>query len=445
MWGSILLVAATAVSLAWPHPGLSAAGKGAVVLVGDVLPFNKRGIWRRIAEQAPELVVIAAASERPALYGDYARRALERNGAYAELLPVALDHADFGTDHRLATRDPALVERVREADGIFFVGGAPQRLAWVLMRPDGAPTPMGAAVADAHAAGAVVAGGIAGSTVLSTGIDALEALATGRVPPAALHPGLGLVDGAWFVDQHAFTPGRFAEILVAMRQLGAVRGLAVGANTAAIVRGGQVEVLGDEGVLVFDLSGAGSESGSGFRLSGGRIGYLESGDRLDMTTLVVTPAADKLDGFEIEAPAAVTPSSAAQHRVVEDLSTPGRVAAIAARSARRRRPRGIRRRAPRGLGRRAARFPVPVARHARDRRVALGRIRSRAIHHRESRARRRCRETGRTAGAMSDARHRAPRRHRVGTRSAPQGCFTQQRLPAFSPLPAGDGLYLPAA
>ena len=320
---SILLVAVTALSLSWPHPGRSDTRGGAVVLVGDVLPFNKRSIWRRIAEHAPELVVIAAASERPTLYGDYARRALERNGAYAELLPIAVDRADFGTDHRLATRDPELVERVREAGGIFFVGGAPQRLAGVLIRPDGSPTPMGAAVADAHAAGAVVVGGIAGSTVLSTGIDALEALANGRVAPAALHPGLGLIDGAWFIDQHAFTPGRFAEILVAMRQIGVVRGLAIGANTAAIVRGRQVDVIGDEGVLVFDLSGASAESGSGFRLAGGRISYLESGDHLDMSTLDVTPAADKLDGFEIEAPGAIAPSSDGKHRVVEHLSTRG--------------------------------------------------------------------------------------------------------------------------
>ena len=320
---SILLVAGATLALSWPHPGLSDTRSGSVVLVGDVLPFNKRSIWRRIVEHAPELVVIAAASERPALYGDYARRALERNGAYAELLPVALDPADFGTDHRLATSNPELVERVRDSDGIFFVGGAPQRLARVLNRSDGSPTPMGAAVAEAHAAGTVIVGGVAGSIVLSTGIDEQEALATGRVPTAALHPGLGLIDGAWFIDQHAFTPGRFAEILVAMRQIGAARGLAIGANTAAIVRGGQVEILGDEGVLVIDLSGASSESGSGFRLAGGRISYLERGDRFDMSTLDVTPAADKLDGFEIEAPAEVTPSSKVKHRVVEDLSTPG--------------------------------------------------------------------------------------------------------------------------
>ena len=320
-----MLLVVTSLSAAWPPPGLSQTPAGTVVLVGGVLRFNQRNVWRRITEQAPELVVIAAASERPKLYGGYARRALERHGAYAEVLPVALDAAEFGIDHRHATSDPALTEMVREADGVFFVGGAPQRLASVLIRADGSPTPLGNAVADAHAAGGVVVGGVAGSVALSTGVDAFEALASGRVPSTALHRGLGLVDGDWFIDQHAFSAGRLAEILVAMRQLGVTRGLGIGANTAAVVRAGGVEVIGDEGVLVIDLSGAGSDTGSraGLRLAGGRISYLESGDRLDMSSLAVTPSAAKQNGFEIEPVPDATQASEEERPVVADLCARG--------------------------------------------------------------------------------------------------------------------------
>ena len=320
-----MLLVVAGLSAAWPSPGLSETPAGTVVLVGDVLRFNQRNVWSRITEQAPELVVIAAASERPKLYGGYARRALERHGAYAEVLPVALDAAEFGIDHRHATSDSALTEMVREADGVFFVGGAPQRLASVLIRADGSPTPLGNAVADVHAAGGVVVGGIAGSVALSTGVDAFGALASGRVPSTALHRGLGLIDRDWFIDQHAFSAGRLAEILVAMRQLGLTRGLGIGANTAAVVRAGRVEVIGDEGVLAIDLSGAGSDTGSqaGFRLAGARISYLESGDRLDMSSLAVTPSAAKQEGFEIEPVLDVTQTSEEERPVVEDLSARG--------------------------------------------------------------------------------------------------------------------------
>ena len=131
-----------------------------------------------------------------------------------------------------------LVDKTLGAAGVFFVGGAPQRLAEVLLREDGSPTPMGSAVAELHGAGGVIIGGIPGSVGLFTGVDALEVLSSGRIPPRQLFRGLGLVSREWFIDQHAFSPGRLAEMLVAMRQLGIERGIGIGADTAAVIGGG---------------------------------------------------------------------------------------------------------------------------------------------------------------------------------------------------------------
>ena len=320
--GGTLLLMLALLWLGWPRPGVSEPRPdgGTVILVGGVLRFDQRDVWNRIVGHAPDLVIVAAAGDRPKLYGGFAQRALERHGAFAELLPVAVDPAEFGVEHRRATGDPALVGKVREAAGIFFAGGAPQRLAEVLFRDDGSPTPMAAAVTEMYAAGGAVVGGIPGVNGLFTGIDALEALARGRIAPARLHRGLGLLGAGWLVDQHAFSAGRFAEILVAMRQLGVARGLGIGANTAAVVEDGRLEVVGAEGVLVIDLSGSlhgsgsrgesGSRSGpegrdlpgfvQGLRLADVRLSYLEHGDGLDMRTLRVEPAAAKRDGFEID-------------------------------------------------------------------------------------------------------------------------------------------------
>ena len=286
----------------WPGTGFAEARSGTLVLVGDVLRFNQGEVWDRIARNAPDLVVIAAANDRPKLYGGFAQRALRRHGAFAELLPLAVEFAEFGVDHRRAVADPALIDSVREASGVFFVGGAPQRLAQVLVGTDGSPTPLGRAIAEVHATGGTVVGGIPGSAGLSTGLDALEALAGGRVSPGQLFRGLGLAPEGWFIDQHAFSPGRLAEILVAMRQLGFARGIGIGPDTSAVMAGGEVEVLGDEGILLIDLGEdrAVRSFPEGFRLEGARLSYLEQGDRFDMSTLAVTPAAAKLDGFEIE-------------------------------------------------------------------------------------------------------------------------------------------------
>ena len=365
--GRTLLLLLALLWLGWPRPGVPEPkpGAGTVILVGGVLRFNQRDVWSRIVGQAPELVIIAAAGDRPKLYGGFAQRALERHGAFAELLPVAVDPAEFGVGHRHATGDPALVGKVREAAGVFFVGGAPQRLAEVLFRADGSPTPMADAVAEMYAAGGTVVGGVPGVNGLFTGIDAMEALATGRIAPTRLHRGLGLMGEEWLVDQHAFTAGRFAEILVAMRQLGIARGLGVGADTAAVIEGGWLEVVGDGGVLLLDLSGSlngsesrngagnrneaghryepesrsGSESRSeyenqsqeasgpmqGFRLSGARLSYLEHGDRLDMRTLEVRPAAAKRDGFEIDPGAGERQPFARARPAAGDLFARGRL------------------------------------------------------------------------------------------------------------------------
>ena len=325
--GLLLLLVIASLWTGWPRTGVSEARSGTLILVGGVLRFNQRNVWNRITERAADLVVIAAASDRPKLYGDFARRALQRHGAFAEVLPLAVDSAEFGIDQRRATSDPALVEKVREAGGVFFVGGAPQRLAKVLFRADGSPTPMGKAVVEEYATGGVIVGGIPGSVGLSTGLDALGVLARGRVSPAQLHRGLGLATNGWFVDQQAFTTGRLAEILVAMRQLDFTHGLGIGANTAAVVEEGQVEVVGDEGVLLIDLSGSRSAAGSAgeFSLAGARLSYLEHGDSFDMATLEIRPAAVKLDGFEIVPDEEGRQPSGPARSVAGDLFAEGRL------------------------------------------------------------------------------------------------------------------------
>ena len=300
--GPVLLAILLSLWSGWPRLGVSESAPGTVVLIGDVLRFNQSNVWNRITERAADLAIVAAASDRPKLYGEFARRALQRHSAFAELLPLAVDAAEFGIDHGRAVADPALVDKVRDASGVFFVGGAPQRLARVLFRADGSPTLLGRAVAELHAAGGVVVGGLPGSAGLSTGVDAMEALASGSVSSAQIHRGLTLLSKEWFVDQHVFSPGRLAEILVAMRQLGMAHGIGIGTDTSAVIEGSDLEVVGDGGVLLVDLSAsrAGSGSPDGFRLAGARLSYLEHGDRLDMSTLEVTPTAEKLDGFEIE-------------------------------------------------------------------------------------------------------------------------------------------------
>ena len=326
-----VLLVLLSIGCGWPRPGSAQLETGTLVLVGDILRSNHPVLWKRIFDLASrdlaDLAIVAAANSRPKLYGGFAKRALERYGAFVELLPVALDPDEFGIPYQQAVSDRALVEKVREGGGVFFVGGAPQRLAHVLLDADGSPTPMAKAIADVYAAGGIIVGGIPGPAGVHTGYDAMSALERGRFQERHLYRGLGLLAEGWYVDQHFFTAGRFAETLVAMRQLGLSYGLGIGANTAAVVEAGHAEVVGEEGVMVIDLSGVAPDAGGsgGFSLRGARLSYLDYGDRFDMHAKKAIPHASKIDGFEME-PGADGPSmEAADAVVLGDVFARGRL------------------------------------------------------------------------------------------------------------------------
>jgi cyanophycinase len=106
--------------------------------------------------------------------------------------------------------------------------------------------------------------------------------------------GLGFLDQNWFVDQHFIIRARFARALAVTRHHGLRHGLGVDENTAILVRHGEAEVIGYRGAIFLDLSEASHDSSlPGFNVKNARVSYLDRGDRLDMQTLVVTPAPEK--------------------------------------------------------------------------------------------------------------------------------------------------------
>ncbi|MDE0308525.1 MAG: hypothetical protein OXI60_01655 [Acidiferrobacterales bacterium] len=297
----VLMVIATL--LFTPYQLLRA--QGVVMLVGDVLPLKNQVVWRnlvRIAERkSGENVIIAAAHSRPKLYGGFTGRAFQRYGASSQLLPIAEVFQEFSTDYRFAAEDRIVTDQVRDSSSIFFVGGLPQRLSRIMFSgEDTAPSDLASAVREAHAAGSMVIGGIPGATVLSTETDPIEVLNHGRIGADHLVKGLNLVDPQWFVDQHYFGNGRFATGLVAMHQTGARFGIGVGLDTAAVLHSDIVEVLGNRGVMIVDLSDAEfSDARHGVTIRRVQLSYLENGDRFEMQDMNTIPYQEKLNGFEM--------------------------------------------------------------------------------------------------------------------------------------------------
>ena len=282
------------------------AADSLVMIVGDVLPLKNQVVWRNLARlserRTGENFIIAAAHDRPKLYGSFTQRAYQSYGKEAELIPLAKEFQEFSTDFRYLTQDPDLIGKISDAGSVFFVGGEPQRLSEVLIQRNGKPTGLANAVRDAYASGSLIVGGIPGRVIVSTETDPLHALQSGELTDDDFSSGLNLLDNEWYIDQHYFGRGRFATSLVAMHQFGMQYGVGVGLDTAAVIHGMTVEVLGNRGVVTIDLAESSfKQTRNGLQISNVRLSYLENGDRIDMESGSVTPFSEKVNGFQLEA------------------------------------------------------------------------------------------------------------------------------------------------
>jgi cyanophycinase len=192
---------------------------------------------------------------------------------------------------------------------VFFTGGAQERIVDAL-RPGGQPTPLLVAIRGVLDRGGVIAGTSAGAAVLSQVMfrDAPDLLAVMKGALRAgkeVDQGLGFAAPGLFVDQHFLRRGRLGRMLPLLQSHGLQAGIGVEENSAAILRGHEIEVVGEGGALFVDLRDAASDPKPGaFNLSGVRLTFLGDGDRFDVRSRALTPSAARLAGTRIDPRAA---------------------------------------------------------------------------------------------------------------------------------------------
>ena len=282
---------------------------GSLVIIGGSERFDHREYWDEIVELAggpgSKIAVFPTASGDPVKKGGWVITALNKAGADAFLVPVAWKKVQITPVE--AVSDPDLVAQVREATGIFLIGGEQDKIVKALFTADGKHTPMLDAMWEVYQKGGVIAGTSAGAAVMSRVMyrdaeSVLETMLTGVKWGEEIDRGLGFLDPQWFVDQHLFVRGRFARTLVAMQDQGFEFGIGVDENSAIIVTNGKdVRVIGHKGALVMDLSQSEHDPTLGrFNLTNARLTYLDRGDRFDLKSREVTPSQEKLDDEKLD-------------------------------------------------------------------------------------------------------------------------------------------------
>jgi cyanophycinase len=184
---------------------------------------------------------------------------------------------------RSQANDPAYVDQLADATGIFLTGGNQLRLSSTI-----GGTRLAEAVMSRFRDGAVIAGTSAGASAMSSHMIAFGA--SGGTPKhrmAALAAGLGVLPSV-IVDQHFQQRNRYGRLLSVIANNPSLLGIGVDEDTAGVVGpDGVMEIIGRGSVTIIDGATAETDAWEikGHRpvmISGVILHALPSGYRFDM-------------------------------------------------------------------------------------------------------------------------------------------------------------------
>jgi cyanophycinase len=216
----------------------------------------------------------------------------------------AADVFGLRPETREQAADPALVERLEGATGIFMTGGNQLKLSAIVNG-----TAFGDAIVAAHERGVVVGGTSAGASIQSSH---MVAFGTGGSTPkqrmTQLAAGLGLIRDV-VIDQHFGQRNRYGRLLMLVAQSPGLLGIGVDEDTGALiteVAGHEIlRVLGRGVVTIFDGRNIVSNAHEARRTapllaSGVVLHVLPAGSVFDLTDKVLITEAPVVDESEAE-------------------------------------------------------------------------------------------------------------------------------------------------
>jgi cyanophycinase len=216
----------------------------------------------------------------------------------------AADVFGLRPETREQAADPALVERLEGATGIFMTGGNQLKLSAIVNG-----TAFGDSIVAAHERGVVVGGTSAGASIQSSH---MVAFGTGGSTPkqrmTQLAAGLGLIRDV-VIDQHFGQRNRYGRLLMLVAQSPGLLGIGVDEDTGALiteVAGHEIlRVLGRGVVTIFDGRNIVSNAHEARRTapllaSGVVLHVLPAGSVFDLTDKVLITEAPVVDESEAE-------------------------------------------------------------------------------------------------------------------------------------------------
>jgi cyanophycinase len=200
-----------------------------------------REFIRRSGGLQSRIVVMTVATGLPGEVGEQYIGIFKRLGA--EEVRVV------DTARREDASDPVAIEDISQATGVFFTGGNQARITECLK-----DTELEAMLRKRFSEGIVIAGTSAGAAMMP---DMMIVMGEGETNPrrevAQMDHGMGFLPNV-IIDQHFAQRGRLGRLLSALAQQPASLGFGIDENTAIVVSGKIVEVIGEGAVTIVDES-----------------------------------------------------------------------------------------------------------------------------------------------------------------------------------------------
>ena len=199
---------------------------------------------------------------------------------------------------RAEALDESLADELEKATGIFMTGGNQLKLSSVVCG-----TPVGDAILAAHERGAVVGGTSAGASIQSSHMIAMGVGgSTPKQRMTQMAAGLGLLPGV-VIDQHFEQRNRYGRLLMMVSQSPQLLGIGVDEDTAAVVRGDVLRVVGRGAVTLLDPSRITTNAFDAKRsapllASGVILHVLPEGSRFDLARRELLAVEEQVDPLE---------------------------------------------------------------------------------------------------------------------------------------------------
>jgi len=223
------------------------------------------------------IVIMTAATSLPGEVGDNYIRVFERLGAE--------DVRVLDTQTPEDANNPEYLEAIEQATGIFFTGGEQARIITCLK-----DTKLDAAMHKRYSEGIIIGGTSAGAAMMpDMMIIEGDSETNPRVEVVAMGPGMGFLPGV-VIDQHFAQRGRLGRLVTALLLQPAVLGFGIDENTAILVSGDELEVIGESAVTVIDESEKlhdnieGRLKDEGLAICGAKLHILPHGYRFNLKT-----------------------------------------------------------------------------------------------------------------------------------------------------------------